>query len=327
MDEKFLESQRTAPRPGFERSLRESLARIEEAESARPALGAGPLLAAAAALAVLAASFSFPSVRVSAQAMLDLFRVREFSVVQVDDARIQQLRDRKLDPESLLGGKPVVLQEAGKPRVFTTLEAAAAATGLSPERPSVLPRGLALDTVLVNGECRSRVTVNTKPLRDLMDAFDVRDLELPAGLDGGTVEAHVPAVVVERFRSGGVARAALVQCAGPEVTLPPGVDLSRLGEIGLRLLGLPPEDAHRLAGRIDWRSTLVVPVVSSATTFLQVDVNGAKGVYIETSRSGLQGAGDHGPGEAVLWSRNGRVYALMGNIGRLGLVQMAESVH
>jgi hypothetical protein len=326
MDEKTLESQRRPPRPEFARDLRDRLARIEDDEAARPAWPAGPMVAAAAALAVVAGLILFPSLRVSAQALLDLFRIREFAIVQVDESRLKDLRERKLDPASLLGGKPETLQSPGPARAFGSVEGAAAATGLRPESPAVLPRGLALDSVFVEGESRSRATVDTKPLADLMAVYGIHEVALPPGLDGSTIEVHVPPVVVERYRSPGRWRAALVQCAGPEVSLPPGVDLARLGEIGLRVLGVAPADAHRLATRIDWRSTLVVPVVASATTFQQVDVRGARGVYLETNGSGDAPHGDKGPGAALLWSRDGRVYAVMGNLDRLSLVQMAESV-
>jgi hypothetical protein len=325
MDERFLESQRRAPRPEFANALRESLA--EAGDDERRGWRAAPWLAAAAGLVAVLGLFAFPAVRASAQAVLDLFRVREFAVVQVDPARLDQLRQRRFDPASLISGKPVTLQDPGPTRLFASIEAAAAATGLSPVRPTLLPRGLVLDSVAVQGESRTRATIDARPLRELMEAFDVRDLPLPDGLDGAAVEMHVPPVVVERYRGSRGARAVFVQCAGPEATLPSGVSLARLGEIGLRLFGLAPDDAHRIAGRIDWRSTLVVPVVGSATSFLQVDVAGAHGLYLESAHTAAPGAPDQGHGSIVLWNRGGRVYAVIGNLDRMSLVQIAESVH
>lgn len=326
MDERFLESQRRAPRPEFARSLLASLAAVEDEAPTRVARFALPTFAAAAAILVVIALFAAPSVRVSAQAMLDFFRVREFATVPISPARLQQFRDRKLDPAALLGGKPVMLRDPGPAQAFARLDDAAAAAGFAPERPTLLPRGLALDTVFVQGEVRSRVTVDTRPLRDLMEAFDVRDLAIPAGLDGSTVEVHVPPIVVQRFRNAGRLRAAFAQCPGPEVAFPAGVDMSRLGEIGLRLLGMPSADAKRLADAIDWRTTLLVPVVGNATTFQQVEVNGQHGLYLE-SPAGPRGAGgEHGAKSVVMWSRGDHAYAITGNLDRLSIMQMAESV-
>ena len=84
--------------------------------------------------------------------------------------------------------------------------------------------------------------------------------------------------------------------------------------------------AHRLAGSIDWRSTVVLPVLASATSFQQVDVRGERGLYVETSNAGEHSGGKDGPGAAVLWTREGRVYALAGNLDRMSMLQMAESV-
>jgi hypothetical protein len=283
-----------------------------------------PVLAVAAGVAVVSALFLFPSVRASAQALLDLFRVREFAVVQVDAARVQQLRDRKLDVQALLGGKPEITQDGGPARRFATMTEAAAAAGFRPASPAVLPRGLALDSVVVRGASRARVIVDTKPLRQLMDAFDVKDLQVPAGLDGNEVDVSVATTVIQDYRNSGSAHLSLVQTDSPVVTMPPGTDLARLGEIALRLLGLESAEAHRLAGAIDWRTTLVVPVVATATTFQQVTVNGGHGLYVESHEDPSERA--HGSGAMVVWTRNGRVYALGGNLRRGELLQAAESV-
>ena len=64
----------------------------------------------------------------------------------------------------------------------------------------------------------------------------------------------------------------------PEVLMPPGVDLAQLGEIGLRILGLPENDAREFAKKVDWHTTLVVPVPPMATRFRQVIVGGSQGV-------------------------------------------------
>ena len=326
MDESFLKHLRRDPDPDFSRDLGSRLRSLERAQDAPRSFRWRPVFAAALALAVCGALFTLPAVRATAQQMIDLFRVRDFAVVPVDAARMEQLRAQKFDPRTLLGGKVEKLQDFGPPQSFTTIEAAAAAAGFGPLRPGVLPRAMRLDSVLVCGELRERVTVDTQPLRSLMDAFDVRDLSVPPGLDGQVVSIHVPRVMVQKYGNGRGARAAFVQTNGPEVSLPPGVDLARLGEIGLRLMGLKPGEASRMARSIDWRSTLLVPVSSNATTFQQITVNGVRGVYLESTSTRTPDGADRGPGAVVMWSRDGRVYALMGNLDQGSIVTMAESV-
>jgi hypothetical protein len=326
MDDRFLTESRRDPEPGFARTLRARLSSIEDAGERRRAPRWQPAVAAALAVAACAAVFTLPAVRAAAQQMLELFRVRDFAVIEVSEQRAEQLKSRSFDPQTLLGGNVEKLQDPGPPQRFTSIEAATAAAGFTPVRPMEMPRRLQLDSVFVTGEQRERVTVDTRPLRELMEAFDIRDLMVPAGLDGQHVSIYVPKVMAQKYRNDRDVRATLLQAASPEVSLPPGVDLSRLGEIGLRILGLDSGEASRLSRAIDWRSTLLVPVASSATTFQQITINGAKGVYLETTSTRSPNGGEDGPGAVVMWSRDGRIYALVGNLDRAMLVTMAESV-
>ncbi len=325
MDDRFLTESRRDPDSGFARSLHARLRTLEAADVAPRARRWQPVFAGALALAAFAALFMLPAVRATAQNMLDLFRVRDFAVLTVDPARIEQLKTQKFDPQSMLGGHVDKLNDPGPPQAFTSIEAATAAAGFTPVRPATLPRGLQLDSVFVRGELRERVTVDTKPLRDLMDAFDIRDLAIPPGLDGQQVSIYVPRMMAQRYVNERKLRVALIQSDSPEVGLPPGADLARFGEIGLRILGLKPSEASRMAHSIDWRTTLLVPVSSDATHFQQITVNGAKGLFLESSDDAPDGK--KRTHRAVLWSRDGRVYALSGDLPDTELVAMAESVH
>ncbi len=326
MDDRFLSEQRRDPDPAFASKLRTKLRAIEQDETPRRAWHALPMLAAAAGLVLLVGLFAFPSWRVQAQAMLDLFRVRDFAIVQVNEARLRDLHDRKFDPSTLFVADGAHANEHAPTQVFTSLDAAAAAAGFTPAKPELLPRGLAPDTVVVQPGSSGSARVDTRALRELMDTFDVRDLTVPAELEGHAFTVDMPTMVGQRFRSGGSARAMLMQCASPEVTLPKGVDMARLGEIGLRLIGVSRDEAHRLAGTIDWRSTLVVPVLASATSFQPVTVNGERGVIVETKGAAAAGGSEKDHGSVVLWSHAGRVYGLASNLDRVQLMEMAESV-
>lgn len=325
-DDRFLLEQRREPRAEFSRSLRARLRAFESGEPGRTGFRLHPALAGAMAVAALAIAFTFPAVRATAQQLLDLFRVREFAVVQIDEDRIAKLKSQNFDPAALLGGSVEKLQDGGEPRRFTDLPSAERAAGVDIRSPFYVANTLTPDTIIVNGESRVRVTINTQPMREMMNLMDVRDLDLPQGLDGQRIEARIPVVVVQTYRGSGKRRAALVQAESPEVTLPPGLELSRLGEIGLRLLGIEKSEARRLAGVIDWHTTMLVPIVGATTSFQQVTVNGAHGVMLQTRSTATPGGADRGPGQALLWTHQGRVYALMGNISEIDMVQMAESV-
>ena len=337
MDDHFMKSLNTPPRPGHERALRERLRQLDEAAAPARTPWWQPALGGVAAVIALAALFSLPSVRVSAQQLLDLFRVRTFAVVQVNAAQLERLQKQKLDPEALLGGKVEKVLDPGKPQLFTSLGAAGAAAGFTPLVPRALPDGFVADTVAVMGASESRVTIDTRNLRELLQTLAIHDVSVPAGLDGQRVTMRTQTALAQRFVSGDH-HLVFLQSASPELALPAGVDLAKLGEIGLRLLGLESGEAHRMAQHIDWHSTMLVPLQANATSFHEVTVHGQRGLLMEArpdapdaapsgdgGRPGRRGGGAH-RGRTVLWTENGHVYALMGEVGEVALMQAAESV-
>src|SRR5205085_2953989 len=98
-DDRFMHSLRKDPDPGFARDLRNRLASgaAAGADAPRPRRLAPALAFATVGLAALAL-FLFPSVRASAQAFIDLFRVRNFVAVSIDPAKIEaSLKGSSLD--------------------------------------------------------------------------------------------------------------------------------------------------------------------------------------------------------------------------------------
>src|SRR6185503_11286761 len=205
-----------------------------------------------------------------------------------------------LDLKRLIGERTQVLQEQGPERTFPSAAAAAAQAGLIARMPSWLPTGMAADTVWLKGEGRVRVTADGARLRELMDLLDVRDLTVPRELDGAVVEVHAYPAVRQTFRStSGKTRSMLLQSKSPEVSLPAGVELARVAEIGLRMLGMSPSEARSLAQGTDWRTTLLVPVPTNAASFQEVGVDGQRGLLVVPKRE--DGKPRH---TMLLWSRN-----------------------
>lgn len=326
MDDKFLHDQRRDPDPAFARDLRDRLRRIEDAEElGRSRFDWRPVFATAAAAAFVIATFTVPAVRATAQAALDLFRVQEFAVVQVDPARLEQLSHANVDLSTLAGGNVEMLQEPLPSQRFATLDAAGAMLGETLERAYTLPGGIEPDSVYVSGESRMRVTIDTKPVRALLDAMAVRDVRVPDGLDGEKLTVHVPTMVAQKFHRGERTHVMFLQGRSPLVELPPGLEMEQLGEVGLRLLGMNSSEAHRLSRSIDWRTTLVVPVIAGATEYQQVRVQGEPGLYVR--REGGAKDDESPNANVVVWTKKGRVHAIMSNrLERMDLLTMAESV-
>ena len=153
-----------------------------------------------------------------------------------------------------------------------------------------------------------------------MDALGINDLDVPPGLDGQVVNVRVPPVVMIRYEHQDGRRTRLFQARTPQVTLPDSVNMPALGEIGLRILGLPPTEANQFARTIDWHSTLVVPVPPNASSFQQVDIGGREGVLIQHHPQ------DQSPHTTIVWSTPERVFAMVSIQHVAEVTAMASSV-
>lgn len=327
MDDKFLYEMRADPPPAFAERLRARLTR--DAAAANPSrVRTFPLYrvgAAAASVLIVALLFALPPVRASAQAFLDLFRVVNFTAVPIGEDRIKALKSDKIDLEHLIGDQVEVLTPAVAPQPYQTREAAGAAAGFPVRLPSVLRPGLTLMKIELNGERAARVTGNTTKLRHLLDALDIRDVRVPEGLDGQTATIRVPPMVHVTLQYGEQS-VDFFQGRSPVVTMPAGIDLPMLGEIGLRILGLASAEASRLAQAIDWRSTLLVAVPANATSFRQVDVRGNRGLLVEMSER--PGEHENRPRRlaSLMWAEGGQVYAIKGPVRAEVVLEMATAL-
>ena len=329
MDDRFLNEQRREPDPGFARALRE---RLRGAEDEAPARGfrLAPALATAAGIAVVVLLFTVPAVRVAAQNALDLFRVHSFEGIEIDPARLDQLRALHdqigKDPSMMVLDQQDVIKEPGKPLDYPSADLAGNAAGLpglkQPRGP--LPNGMRFTKAQVQGEGIARLTLHADKLRKVIELLGLTDVQVPGYLDGQKITVHMPPIVSQQFDNG-TTHMTLVEAHSPELGLPPGADLKQLGEIGLRILGLDADEARRVAASIDWKSTLVVPVPTSAQSFRQVEVNGQKGLFIRCEMPDSTGA-RHRSGAVLLWTEGDRVLGMQSNLPGEDILDVAQSL-
>ena len=83
-----------------------------------------PALLGVGALLMVVAVLAFPPAQAAAQGFLDLFRVRRFSAITVDPARLQQIQNTNIDFESIISNNVKRIKDPGKPQ--TAANAAAA---------------------------------------------------------------------------------------------------------------------------------------------------------------------------------------------------------
>ena len=230
------------------------------------------------------------------------------------------------DPENMLFDKQEVLQEPGPSTEYPSADLAAGAAGLPGlHKPTTLPQGLSLEKAVVSHPGAVRLGVRTERLRQVLEALGLQDVQVPQGLEGQNITVHMPSSVTQVYRNGD-RQLTVMEALSPEVTLPPGVDLRQLGELGLRVLGMDATEARRVASSIDWRSTMLVPVPSTAASFRQVDIDGNKGLFI---RANAEAAPDGKKGKRraiVMWTEGGRVIAVQGNLAADEVLEVAHSL-
>ncbi len=324
MEDRFLHDLRRDPDPGFETSLR---ARLRAQQAAPPGAGVRwrPLAVAAAFAIAIGGSFAFPSVRAFAGSFLDIFRVRTFTPVAVDPERFRVLDGDEVDLRELMAKRIEVLEKPGEPQPAANAAEAARLAGFAVAEPARLPAGLEPGAISVSGASLARLTADASILEEILRLLDIHDVQVPANLDGAQVQLRMaPAVQMLYAKEGRKVR--FMQSMSPDVRLPPAMDLEDLGRIALRIAGLSPAEAQRLAHSIDWHTTLLVPVPTSVSSFRNVTVHGTQALLIHADHGNEDIPAGRRGGNALMWAVGGKVYALAGNLNEADLLEMAQSV-
>jgi hypothetical protein len=321
MNETWLNALQRDPAPEWAERLR---VRLQKAESPRvhfhwPLRRLAPL---AIGIVVAVGLFQVPAVRASAASLLALFRVVNFVAVPVDPDRLAALDAQQLDLKRLIGEHVQVIEDGGPPVPVGSTDEAAALAGLDVRLPTWLPNDSQIIEVSVRGAHAANVTADTTRLEQVMDALGITDLRAPAGLDGQVVSIRIPPVVMVRYEHEGKTgrRTRLFQTRSPEVTMPAGIAPAALGEIGLRILGLPRDMARQFAQTIDWNTTLIVPLPPTARSFKEIEVAGHPGIAVQYLTP------NESPTTMVLWSSDDRVFGLVSIQEWAQVLAMADSV-
>ncbi len=316
-----LDALRSDPPTPFAEALRTRLASADAPASGRRRWHPASFAVPAAAVFIGAVLLGVPQVRAAAASLLARFRVVNFVAVPVDPARFDALGSDHLDLGDLIGSHVDMLENGAPVPVRSTAEAGALA-GLDVHLPAWLPADSRIIEVAVTPTHVARVTGDVPRLREVLELLGITDEPVPESLNGATATISAPPVVMVRYEHGGSGgrHTRFFESLQPEITLPADVDPVRLGEIGLRILGLAPDAARQFAQSIDWTNTLIVPIPPTARQFRQVEISGHPGVQI----------GYQPPNASfttmVLWSDGTRVYGLQSIQAAGEVMDMANSI-
>ena len=201
---------------------------------------------------------------------------------------------------------------------------------------------LALHREQLIGTQSGRVVVDRARLQAIATEAGHPELVLPQSLDGATVGVQVPRSVQLQYGTcPGPANASKVvadnitgpsptttqysDCVrlregpAPVVNVPAGLDVGGLAQIGLETAGMTSNQASDLLHTIDWKATLTLAVPRSLRSYQVVKVNGTNGTLLSM-------AGRRGPGYALIWTKNGVAYSLLGFGDASQAVQLADSL-
>jgi hypothetical protein len=267
--------------------------------------------------AVLAlALIATPAGRSAASGFLAQFRSQRFAVVTFDPsqagdlaAALQQLGTVQGD----LGGV--------EPEPAATPAAASRLVGFPVALPdaAALPSGV--DThprIMVSPARQLRFTLHAAEVGRYLEANGRSGASVPAGLDGATLVANVPAAaLLEYVAADGTPRLVVGQSRELTASVQGAVTLEALREFLLDLPGLPPQTVRQLRAIGDWRDTLPLPVPADRIDWHATTIHGVQGLVLG-ERNGL--------GSAVIWQRDGRIYGVAGVLRQAHVRRVAESL-
>jgi len=287
-----------------------------------------PALAGVMMIVLLGVLFSFASVRQAAADFLSIFRVQKITVIPISPeqwaAQEGKLENLAQMMEQGLLGTPTVLREGGAPQRVANAKEASDLAGFRVLVPSYVPNGSSLKEFSVSVGPAIRYEVERAKAQSALELLGVADVSLPE-VEKLVIEADIPVVVLQEYRlpaeDGTETRFAVYQARNPTATVEPAVDLTVFGEAALRALGVPAEEARRLAGTIDWTSTLVIPVPANLAEFREVSVNGTAGIMLTEV---AQQAGE--PMRSLLWQKDNVMYIIAGRLRGSELLHIAESL-
>lgn len=296
-----------------------------------------PLWVVVMAAAFIAGWFSFPPTRRLAEKFYGSLRVQKVQAVNVNlsnfvgpnaNSTLQEMVSQMISDKVT-----VTVNQPEQPA--TNAAAASQAAGFPVQ---LLSNRKDAPELAVGGKHAFDLTVDRARLQAIFKEAGRPDLELPQSVDGATVAVTIPPIVRARYgncpgRPSATANLAtpppnssqysncvlLSEGPSPEVKAPSDLDLAKLTEIGLELVGMTPSQAQQFLQTVSWKSMLGIPVPRFMRSYEAVKVNGVPGTLLSMS-------GRRGPTYTLVWGKNGMVYTLTGYGDSGDAVPLADSL-
>jgi hypothetical protein len=288
----------------------------------------GPAWVAAGLIVAFALSFSFAPVRALANDLLQLFRVQRIEFIEVDPSQLSSQDALEAAAQKLEGilQDQMTLDVEGPPRTVDAATARAEA-GFAVRLPAALD---AQPKITLEPGLKAEMTIDLPRIRLLLTEMGYGDVDLPDTLHGATVGIQFETMVSATYGECGSSHDGtweqacieFAQVPAPRVSAPPELDLGRLGQVYLQLLGLSEEEASQFSERVDWTTTLVVPLPRFADlSYTNIDVDGVEGTLLRPSPHSR-----YAEEYLLTWIKGNIVYALHGSGSTEAALSVATSL-
>ncbi|MBN1877405.1 MAG: zf-HC2 domain-containing protein [Anaerolineae bacterium] len=284
-----------------------------------------PMWGAITMVLLLTLSLTFAPVRTLASNFLALFRVQKIQFVEFNPLNLpddETLESAAMEIDRLINEEAIV-EQSGETQ--TVDEATARTMAAFPVRfPNALTEVHQID---VQPATHIEMQVDLPRIQALFDAMGYDEIDLPESLDGAVVGVDIDTSITASYGACSSQDkddcTLFIQMLSPNVSAPPELDVEQLGQLYLQMLGMSASEAKRFSQNIDWTTTLVVPIPSDQVKYEDVSVDGVKGSFAQTRRSG----GEEKPLEyALMWVKDDIVYALIGSGDKASALEIARSL-
>lgn len=296
-----------------------------------------PACIAAAIVLVLGVSLAFPSVRALATDFLGIFRIQQVTAVPVNPQNLPtnlQGVGRKIEQ---VFKNDFTYKVNGQAEQVMTVGEASRLAGFDVRLPGDT---LGNPEITVQPSAHGTFKIDLAQIRPIFQELGRSDVNLPDSLDGAEVTVDLPRSVVSAYGAcqkvstldegpqnlpavppsyEGKDCTVLIQLPSPTVNAPADLDVNKLGQVFLEMTGMPADQAAQISQKINWSSTLVVPIPVENASYKDVQVDGVSGLLITPKSSeGLNNS-------LLLWVKNGIIYAFTGSNADT-LVSLANSL-
>jgi len=246
---------------------------------------------------------------------LSIFRAENISGINLSARDIQEIQEELTSNKSEIDLKKFgKLEKVGGAQQPATISEAENFTDFPVLQPSDATTSN-LEITNVNPQVMN-FTLNVDYVNEALKTFGSTEL-LPEAIDQKTFALNISRRVSMKYHVKDE-DIYIVQTKTPELIVPEGVDADEIYN-SLRNLPIIPEDLQRQLESInDWKNTIYIPVTGTDTK--EVDINGSKGY------TGSKANEEGKTYSAVVWSNNGIIRTIEGNISGDEIIEIARSM-